>query len=368
MNIEEHWAHTEERLLHEAGSLSGLLEQLRGRVSPVLVGERSWNRLVERAEKLPVTMAAFPFGFELPLHELRPEADLGVSVIEGSRTAAFFRQAGGTDDADPSSAGIAWMLGELEREDSPLSRIAGGKMLLEYDIDASGDVAQPDPGVFLYPEEQVLVGDGHQSGDLNIVVDAVASATGRNPEPAGRRQIERVYRATTPEMSVRSVGAFPSRESGIRLAITGLRKAHEVEAFLERAGWPGQPSAVAEVASPLEERRAFAYMGVHFDVDANGVGPALGLSFYAREEQWLKDIRHWTPLVDGIREQRLAVPEKLSELTASSSGVTSLFGKSGPFLLARGIHHIKLVLTEDRVDQVKAYVFLLMLGIRPSVG
>ena len=368
MNIDEHWSHTEERLLHEADSLAALLQQLRGRISPVMIGEPAWEKLVERARELPVTMAAFPFGFEYPMHELRPEADLGVSVVAGSRTAASFEQAGGAEDADPSTAGIAWLLDELEREDSPLGRIAGGKMLLEYDVDASGGGAQPDPGVFLYPEEQVLVGDGQRFPDLSVVVDAVASATGQNLETAGRREIERVYRATTPEMSVRSVGAFPSRESGIRLAITGFRKTHDAVAFLERAGWPGRRSTVASIASRLEERRAFAYMGVHFDMSAGGVGPTLGLSFYARDEQWLKDLRHWTALIDGIREERLAVPEKLSELANSSSGATSLFGKSGPFLLVRGIHHLKLVLTGDQVEQVKAYVFLLMLGIRPQGG
>ena len=365
MNIDEHWAHTEERLLHEADSLAALLQRLRGRIPPAMIGDRAWEALVERARELPVTLAAFPFGFELPLHELRPDADLGVSVVGGSRTAAAFERAGRAKDAEPSTAGIAWLLGELEREDSPLGRIAGRKMLLEYDIDPSGGGAQPAPGVFLYPEDRVLAGDGQRFADLGVVVDAVASATGRNPETAGRRQIERVYLATAPELSVRSVGAFPARESGIRLAITGFRKTRDVVAFLERAGWPGRRPAVASIASPLEERRAFAHMGVHLDVGAGGVGPTLGLSFYAREEQWLKDVRHWTALIDGIREARLAVPEKLSELAGSSSGATSLFGKSGPFLLVRGIHHIKLVLAGDRVEQVKAYVFLLMLAIRP---
>ena len=107
-------------------------------------------------------------------------------------------------------------------------------------------------------------------------------------------------------------------------------------------------------------------MGIHFDVKAHGVGPRLGLSLFAREAEWLKDIRHWTALIDAMREQRLAVPEKLSALAGSSAGAESLFGKSGAFLLLRGIHHIKLSFAEDRVEQTKAYVFLLMMGSGPE--
>ena len=44
----------------------------------------------------------------------------------------------------------------------------------------------------------------------------------------------------------------------------------------------------------------------------------------------------------------------------------ALFGKSGPFLLMRGIHHVKLVLAGGRFEQVKAYVFMLLLGSMPA--
>ena len=37
-------------------------------------------RVLDCAAKLPITMAALPFGFELPLHESAPEADFGASL------------------------------------------------------------------------------------------------------------------------------------------------------------------------------------------------------------------------------------------------------------------------------------------------
>ena len=78
------------------------------------------------------------------------------------------------------------------------------------------------------------------------------------------------------------------------------------------------------------------------------------------------DVRHWMPLIDGIGADRLAAPEKLSALANSSSGVQTLFGKGGPFALARGIHDIGFTVLGCRIVEVKAFVFLLMLGALPS--
>ena len=68
----------------------------------------------------------------------------------------------------------------------------------------------------------------------------------------------------------------------MRIAVTGFRTTRGVEAFLERAGWPGEAQAVGgAVLSFFEERGTFAYPGVHIDIAAIGVGPRLGLSFFA---------------------------------------------------------------------------------------
>ncbi len=370
MSLENQWIATEERLLCEASSLGEFLRQLRSRISPQLVGDQTWEAMLERARNLPAAMAAFPFGFELPLHDLRPVADLGVSVIGGGRSAAFFEEKGNGEGADASLANIAWLLGQTESEESILRRIAGRKMLLEYDIDIEPCATPPDPGIFLYPDKDVLIGDGDSQRlrDLGVVVDAVAFSTGLELSAEERRQIERVYLSMEPDTCIRAVGAFPSRKGGIRLAVTGFKKAGDIVSFLERTGWPGQGSVVDAVVSRLEERDAFAYAGVHFDIDADGVGPTLGLSFYAREGQWLKDVKHWTPLIDGIEEIGLAVPEKLTELVNWSSGSEPLSGRSGQFVLVRGIHHIKLTVIEDKVEQAKGYIFLLMFAWPLTAG
>ena len=370
MSFEEAWGATEECLENEAGSLGELLARLRGRISPILIGDKQWRRMVERARDLPVSLAAFPFGFELPLHEISPGADFGVSIIGGSRSAAHFENTGRSHGADSSSRGIAWLLQQTEPEDSPLRRIAGRKMLLEYDIEPAGPGPHPEPGIFLYPPEGMLAGDRSRdkAKDMAVVLEAVASAAGLNLQAAERQQVERMFMAMKPNTSMRAIGTFPSRKRGIRLAITGFRTAQEVTEFLQRAAWSGQHSTVTSTVSRYEQRGAFGYLGLHLDVSATGLGPVLGISFYSREGEWLQDIRPWAALIDGLGEERLIVAEKLSALANSACGAETLFGKSAPFVLVRGIHHIKLSLSQGSVTRIKAYIFFLMISLEQKLG
>lgn len=368
MDIEEQLANTEEHLLAEAGSLGDLLEQLRSRISPVLVGGAGWEGLLERARQLPATLAAFPFGFELLLHEREPRADLGVSLVSGSLSGKHFQELGGDEDADPAFAGVARLVTEKGRKESPLHRVTGRKMVLEYDIDHSGRGRHPAPGAFLYPTERPLFGRDadRRLDELGVVLDGVA-ATGWDWDAGERHQVEKLYAALLPEARVLSLGAFPCRERGVRFAATGFKSTGEVMTFLQRAGWPGGRPAVESTLARLEACDCFGTIAVHLDVRAGGAGPRLGLSLYGRDIGWLRGGRYWldspsywTAFIESMRKQRLAVAEKLSALANWSSGSELLFGKSGKFVLIRGVHHVKLVVSEDRIEQVKAYVFLLL--------
>ena len=368
MDIEERLANTEEHLLAEGGSLGDLLERLRGRISPVLVGGAGWEGLLERASELPVTLAAFPFGFELLLHEREPHADLGVSLVSGSLSGRHFQDLGGGKYADPAFAGVARLVKEKGRGGSPLQRVTGRKMVLEYDIDHTGHGQHPAPGAFLYPTERPLYGrdSDKRLDELGIVLDGVA-ATGWDWDAAERHQVELLYRALLPEARVLSLGAFPCRERGVRFAATGFKTAGEVMRFLQRASWPGPRTAVESTLARLEAHECFGTVAVHLDVRSGGAGPRLGLSLYGRDIGWLQGGRYWldspsywTAFIESMRNQQLAVSEKLSALANWSSGSELLFGKSGKYVLIRGVHHVKLVMSGDRIEQVKAYVFLLM--------
>lgn len=366
MSVREDWVYTEERLEQLTGSMAQLLVAIRPHISARMIDGEGWHKLLERANEVPATLGAFPFGFEIPLQDARPIADFGVTLVGGSRTAAGYQERNRSGKTDRSAATLAWLLDETDREDSLLRRVVGRKMLLEYDIDPALGGEQPDPGVFLYPVDDVLGAGSERSEELGAVHDALAHAGGWDQDPAERRELERLYRTLQPDTLIRACGTFPSRERTMRIAVTGFRTANSVATFLRRAGWPGSVDAVDAIVSFFEAHKAFAYLGAHFDITRDGTGPRLGLSFFAQEKEWLKDIRYWTALIDGMSKQEYVLPEKLEELARWSTGSTTLMSKSGPIMLVRGIHHIKLVITGDQVGQAKAYVFFLMMCRRPN--
>ncbi len=339
-----------------------LLEQFRDYVSLQLIGAREWERLVARVRELPVTIAAFPFGFEVPLHDHRPGADFGVSMIGGSQTAQLFKKIERSGAADLAYTGVVRFLDETDRKESPLRRIVGRKLLLEYDIDSASPGETPEPGIFLYPVGTMLAG-GHTGGqieDIGVTLDALDFSADRKADDRERQQVELVYRALDHNTHIGSAGTFPSRKRMVRLALMGFGSTAAVSEFLARAGWPGPTSLVNSTLAPLEKRGAFAHLGVHLDVHEDGVGPTLGLSLYAREGQWVKGKEHWAAALDGIREAGIAVPEKLTELYNWATGSQPLSGSSGPFVMVRGIHHLKITLSGNRISFVKGYIFVLL--------
>ena len=362
MNIAEARARIEKHMLTQANSVGELLEQCRSRISPQLIDGVAWEKLLERAYALPMSLATSGFGFEFPLHEHEPRADLGLALFEGSRSAAHFEEWSRSQPEDPSTMGVLGLLREMGREESTLRRLAATKLLLEYDIRPARPDPFPDPGIFLYPNAD----EGSEAGfdptvdDVAVIADAVVAASRWEADAAERRHVERLFLAKPPDTEFGAVGAFPARARGLRAAITGFRTTRDLTAFLARTEWPGQPEAVGSFVSDFEERGAFAHLAAHMDIHAEGLGLPLGVSFYARESQWVTNLEPWTKLLHGLRDQGLAVPEKVVALEKSCSGAETMFGRRGVLLFVRGIHHIKAVLVGDRVEQVKAYVFFLV--------
>ena len=108
--------------------------------------------------------------------------------------------------------------------------------------------------------------------------------------------------------------------------------------------------------------------GVYIDVQKEGLGPGLGLTLIVRQRYtkdsryWLDGLTDWDPFLEALGHEDLVVPEKIAELAGWVSKPTTLFAKSGHFVLLRGIHHIKLVISENRLREVKAYVFFVLSG------
>ena len=368
MEIDEAITLTQDRLAKEGGTMGELLGHFRNRVSPVLIGDPEWARILECAGKLPITMGALPFGFELPLHERSPEADFGVSLASGTGPAAFFRDRARTDRTDETARAITRLLGQMDAGGSPLRDIVGRKLMLEYDIGSARDGGGSFPALFLRPGERPIVGAGGQAGDVALVVDALVSCVGWELGDAQRNNVERVYLAQPAHTRMDSFGIFPSRSRAIRLAIMGFESRQQIGAYLEDVGWPGAISAVDSVIARFKERANVVRSGVNVDVRAEGLGPTLGLTLIVKQRYtkdsryWLDGLTDWDPFLRALRHEDIVVPEKLAALAGWVSKPTMLFAKSGRYVLLRGIHHIKLVISGDRLRHTKAYVFMVLSG------
>ena len=366
MDIDEAVALTQDRLAEEGGTMGELLGHFRSRISPTLIGDPEWERILVCARKLPVTVGALPFGFELPLHERRPEADLGVSLSSGTRTAAFIRERARTDRTDETARAVARLFGQMDTENSPLRDVVGRKLMLEYDTGSARDGECPRPGMFLRPGERPIVGARGQSNDVGMVVDALVSCAGWERNDAERDTVQRVYRAQPRDTRMDSFGVFPSRSRAIRLAIMGFRTQQEICSYLEATGWPGRLSAVDSVISRFRERANIVRTGANIDVREEGIGPTLGLTLivkqrYTRDSRyWLDGLTDWDPMLEALSHEDLVVPEKLAALAGWVSKPTTLFAKSGRYVFLRGIHHIKLVISGNQLRKVKAYVFMVL--------
>jgi len=369
MDFDREWIANEDGLLREADSLGALLARIRGCFPPVLIGGEGWRRLLEQAADLPASLAAFPMWMGFPMREPRPGADLAVSLVGGSRSAAFFQNESAPGRRPSCAAAVASLLKETAPDKAPLRRIAGNRVLLDYRMDSMLREPRPDPGLFLYPIKRTLPGGGGQRRpeSLGLVLDAILRAADWERDSAERRNVGRIYSALKRDTRIAAVGVFPSRGRGVRLMALGFGEAREAAEFAQRAGWPGRHSALAAILSRLEQRGALAgmRMGVDLEASAQGVGPSLDLHIFSENTiyesaGWFKDQQHWDALIDGMREEGLVVAEKLQALAAWSSGAQMLFGKSGPFVLLRRLHHVKLVMAEDGLEQINAHVFMLM--------
>ena len=367
MNIDEAVLLTQDRLAEEGGTMAELLERFRGRISPALIGEQEWGLILERARQLPITMGAQPFGFELPLHDRRPVADFGVSLASGNRSGDLFEERARTDETDETARAVRRLFRQMEAQPSPLREIVGRKLMLEYDIGSAPGGKASLPGLFLRPNERTISGCGGFQHDVGTVVDALVSCVGWERIAVERKNVEGVYLAQPEDTRLDSFGVFPSRKRTIRLAIMGFG-AQEICAFLENIRWPGNIAAVDAVITRFGERADIVKVGANIDVRADGPGPTLGLTpivkqrYTANTRYWIDGQTDWDPVLEALRYEDFVVPEKLAALGDWASKPETLFSRTGPFILLRGIHHIKLVISGNRLEKVKAYLYMVLSG------
>ena len=355
---------TEDQLAAEGGSMGDLLGRFRNGISPALIGEPQWERILECAGKLPITLGALPFGFELPLHTREPEADFGVSLASGTRSAAHIEKLARANRTDRAAGAVTRLCGKIDAEKSSLREIVGRKLMLEYDIGSAPTGASPLPGLFLIPRGRPIIAAGGRGRDAGAVIDALVTSVGWESDDAEREIVERIYLAQPENTRIESLGVFPSRPRAIRLAVMGFKCRRTLAAWLESIGWRGRTATVESMIARFDKHVEIVEIGANIDALREGVGAKLGLTLVPREgrgkdsEYWLDGRTDWNPLLQALRRERLATPEKTAALADWKSIPAPLFAKSGTYMLLRGIHHLKLVAAGNRLRQAKAYVFM----------
>ncbi|MYB33825.1 MAG: hypothetical protein F4X92_01575 [Gammaproteobacteria bacterium] len=367
MRYEDEWASNEDQLMREAGSLGELLMRLRGYFSTLPIIGKQWKRLFENAQSLPPTLAGFPLWMGFSVDKSQSTLLLDVSVLGGTHSADYFRQHAKTGNGIPSTDCIAALLDELDAPDSPLSDIAGNRVLVEYSIEPDRP-EQGDCGYFLYPIGPTLAGDaaGQDLSELHVVYDVLSAVGGHAVDSARRRYADRVYLALGPGTRIGAMGAFVSSPQVFRVTMLGFRTPGEIMAYLDRTGWRGKKSLIISVLERLEERGVLSQMqlGVRLDFSDSGFEPTLEVQIFSAntiydQTGWFKDKECWIDLMNGLREEQIAVPEKLKGLTGWSATMKTLMGCSGLLLLLQRIHHFAIVINGDGELQVNAYLFLL---------
>ena len=368
MDTDKAIALTQDLLAQEGGTMGDLLGHFRNRVSPALIGDAEWDDVLACAGTLPITMGALPFGFELPLHMPQPQADLGVSMAHGTRSAEFFRERARVQETDETLRTLMRLFSRMEGGISPLRDIVGRKVMLEYDIGSSRDGAPSRPALFLRPGERAIAGAGDQVDDALLVGDALVSSHGWTMGAGQRKALSQAYLAQPDDTRMDSFGVFPSRSRAIRLAIMGFRTRRQVGTYLKNAGWPGETGAVDAVIARFMERVNIVRTGVNIDVTDEGLGPTLGLTLIVRQRYtkdsryWLDGLTDWAPFLDALGREDIVVPGKLEAVAGWVTKPEPLFARSGRYVLLRGIHHIKLVMSANRLGKAKAYVFMVLSG------
>ncbi len=368
MNIDEAIKVTQDRLAVEGGTMSDLLTHFRNMISPILIGDYQWKRIQECARNFPIIVGALPFGFELPLHEHQPIADFGVSLESGSEIQRLFRERARSNRTDETARSVVRLFDQMDAENSPLREIVGDKMMLEYDIGSAQDGENPHPGMFMRPGERPIVGAGGQVNDVTTVADALVSCVGWKRNDIQRKKLQEVYLAQPDDTRLDAFGVFPSRSRSVRLAIMGFKSRRDIYSYLEKTGWPGEFFGVDSVLSRFMERVKVVRTGVYLDVQENSLSPEIGLTLIVRQRYtkesryWLDGMTDWDPFLQALEREDLVATEKLAELANWVSKPITLFAKSGQFVLLRGIHHIKLVISENQLRKVKAYIFFVLSG------
>lgn len=364
MEIDEAVLQTQTRLTAEGCNLADLLGHFRNRISPVLIGEIEWIQLLNCAAKLPISMGAHPFSFVIPLHTCELRADLCVALASGTHSAENFLVQAKIHSSDDTARAISLLLKRIEKKNSQLREVVGRKVMLQFDSSLDSESRLSLRRLFLRPDMKPILGTEGREIDVGIVAKSLADSFGSSMSKKQLTHLQQVYLAQPGDTRMDSFSINRSKSQAIQLSILGFSKREDILSYLASVGWTGNLSVVDEIIARFARRMPLARVGLNVDIGEAAVKPTLGLILIVEQRQrkdsryWLDGLTDWNPVLQALSEEDIVIPDKLQALASWSSKPTRLFASSGHYIMLCGIHHIKLVIDQNGLVGVKAYVYM----------
>ncbi|MEM7155122.1 MAG: hypothetical protein AAF799_19905 [Myxococcota bacterium] len=341
-------------------ALCDLLDAIDPALPTRLVSEESRAAMRRVACCLPAVSTA---GFEVVLGEGRGRADFAIRATPEELTVP--------DRAEASAERRAWdrvatLVGDLNSpqqvEAHRYDRIH--ELWLEFDVGRRQPHRAAVPSVFLgLARWQTDAHDFRQGAPASATMGLQCLADGALP-PTTRRTLDRCFRALQDGQHVLQVGAMLSRpDRGARVVVRGFEPATAL-AYLQRIGWPGEPSSVASHLHALMERSDDVALSIDI---AAGVGPRLGLETsplrgegQGPDARSLALLEHFVATGTCPADEAAALRAFCGRTDESAPTWPGRFRGLGRFglpqpSLERRINHFKLVLHGRRPPLVKAY-------------
>ena len=336
-------------------TFASILAGCRPLFPPALLDSAGWERLLDRAGRLPRSVADASFGFEFHLGEPRPEADLFVVVPAGSDLSRhYIREGMRAERGSPAAALAAALQEQAGNPESYLARSVSS-LWLEYDLAGlAPGRPPPPPGVFLAPRRSA---PGSRDGffehrDPAGLLAALAAVVGWNRHEEMLGTVERIFAALPETGYVFHAGALPGRSpKAFRILVTGVAT-EEVPPLLEKLQWSGPTAAAAEVLAAVGG--VVDHVSVSLDATARGLGPRVGLDMY-RPMKWIAmERKEWSPFIDRLEELGWCLPAKADGLRRWP-GIERLLGGGEMYLVRQGISHVKVAVERGARKVAKAY-------------
>ena len=347
-------------------AFASILAGCRPLFPPALIDSAGWERLLDRAGRLPRSVADASFGFEFHLGEPRPEADLFVVVPAGSDLSRHYIREGMRAERGSPAAALAAAL--QEQAGNPESYLARSVLSLWLEYDLAGLAPgrpPPPPGVFLAPRRSA---PGSRDGFFEHrnpagLLAALAAVVGWNGHEEMLGTVERIFAALPERGYVFHAGALPGRSpKAFRILVTGVAT-EEVPPLLEKLQWSGPTAAAAEALAAMGG--LVDHVSLSLDATARGLGPRVGLDLYSSMKWTAMDRKEWSPFIDRIEELGWCLPAKADGLRRWP-GIERLLGGGEMYLVRQGISHVKVVVERGARTVAKAYAGVDVHPHRPS--